>query len=132
MEDKKNISNEDIQKLIDRGEKASSIFDEVILLKNLFKIVGLNGIGCNFINNENQLIWKGERWFDTCYDFYDGFMMVKIDGKGYNFLKEDWTLLWKGNEWFEEYDIFQHGKAKVKLHGKLYQIDSYGSLIDID
>ena len=106
------------------------IYDYVGKFFNGFAPVKLEGKGCNFINPQGELLWKGDKWFDYVGFFDDGFAVVKIAGRGYNFINTQGELLWKRDIWFDGAWYFDDGFAAVKIEGKGWNfINTQGELL---
>ena len=76
-------------------------------------------------------MWKGNEWFDYCFDFNNGFAIVQLNGK-YNFINTRGELLWKGGKWFDYCYHFDNGFAKVELNGRVFMIDTKGQLHNLN
>ena len=95
-----------------------------------FSSVKIDGKGWNYLKPDGTLLWQGDKGFDCCFNFKNGFAIVKIDGKGWNYLKPDGTLLWHGEKWFDECNPFFNELAKVNINGRWSTINKKGELIE--
>ena len=114
---------DEVQALLDSGQKPENIFDYVYDFKEGFAIIQLNG-KWNFISQEGKII--SNTWFDYVFDFSDGFAVVVLNRK-YNFINIDGKLL--NDTWFDEIPVFKDGFARVKLNRKYNFINQEGNLL---
>lgn len=118
-----------IQKRLKKGENPEYIFDTVWGFYNGFAEVEL-GDKHNLINEQGELVWKGDIWFDYIGDFYEGLAKVRMVRKGYNFINEQGKLLWKGDKWFDGVGIFSNGFGKVYIKDRGWNfINHQGELL---
>jgi hypothetical protein len=108
-----------IEERLKKGEDPEYIFDHVWRYDNGFTEVELRG-KYNLINEQGELLWKEDKWFDYIGDFYEGFARVKIEGQGYNFINEKGELLWSEYKWFDGVGFFSEGFAKVYREDRGY------------
>jgi len=121
----KNVNFENVQELLDRGNKPKEVFDYVEAdFSDGYALVELNG-KWNFINKNGNLL--SDEWFDNVGDFYEGFAWVKLNDK-YNFIDVKGKLL-SPNQWFDDCWNFNDGFAYVKLNGKCNFIDENGKIL---
>ena len=66
------------------GKEPYFIYDYVGKFYEGFAIVRLDGKGYNFINEQGELLWNKDKWFDRVWNFKNGFAKVKLEGDWYN------------------------------------------------
>ena len=100
------------------GKELYFIYDWVGGFSDGFASVKLEGKGWNFINEQGELLWKGDKWLDDVWAFYEKFAKVGIKGKGYNLIDINGELVWKKDKWFDDTSFFFNGFAQVYIEGK--------------
>ena len=101
-------------------------FDKIWNFNEGFAVVKLNNKQ-SFINENGDLICRGNLWFDGVRAFNNGFATVRLNGK-YSFINTKGELIGDGNLWFDWADRFNEGLAKVELNGKYSVINTKGEL----
>ena len=101
-------------------------FDDIWNFNEGFAVVKLNNKQ-SFINENGDLICRGNLWFDGVRAFNNGFATVRLNGK-YSFINTKGELIGDGNLWFDWADRFNEGLAKVELNGKYSVINTKGEL----
>lgn len=120
------IPLDEVQELLDSGEKPEEIFDGVYNFYEDFAVVELNGKS-NFINREGKIL-SPNQWFDHAGDFSEEFCIVELNGKR-NFINTKGKIL-SPNQWFDHVGNFSDGIALVKLNGKWHLINTKGVLFN--
>ena len=100
------------------GKEPYILYDYVGIFYEGFAIVKIEGRGYNFINEQGELLWKEDIWFDMSDNFSEGFARVHIGGRGWNFINPQGELLYKGYIWVDFVNNFHEGFAEVKIEGK--------------
>ena len=114
---------DEVQELLDNGEKPEEIFNYCGDFCEGFAVVQLNG-KYNYINANNQLI--SDTWFDYCGYFRKGFACVELYGK-YNLINTNGQLL--SDTWFDGCNNFNNGFAIIVLNNKCNFINTNGQLL---
>ena len=114
---------DEVQELLDNGEKPENIFGYCDDFYDGIACVGLNGKE-NFINTDGQII--SDTWFDECGNSINGFAIVELNGKA-NLINTDGQLI--SDTWFDDCYNFYNGAACVILNKKCNFINTNGQLI---
>ena len=85
----KNVNFENVQELLDRGNKPEEVFDYVGEIYEGFACVQLKG-KWNYIDLYGKIAFPNQ-WFDDGYKFKEGFACVKLNKK-YNFIDKNGIL----------------------------------------
>ena len=99
------------------GKEPYILYDYVSYFYEGFASVKIEG-KYNFIDEQGELLWKEDKWFDMVDNFSNGFARVEIDGRGWNFINPQGELLYKGYKWVDFVNNFHEGFAEVKIEGK--------------
>jgi hypothetical protein len=112
------------------GKEPYFIYDKVGKFSDGFVGVYKKGRGYNFINEQGELLWDKDEWFDLTWSFSEGFALFEIEGRGYNFINTNGELLWDKDKWFDFVGDFYNGPARVLLEGKGWNfINTQGELL---
>ncbi len=118
-----------IKKRLKNGENPENIFDMVGYFSGGFAWVEIDD-KYNLINEQGELIWKGDKWFDDIDTFYKGFAIVNRGDRGWNFINTNGELLWNEDNWFDKVENFENGFARVNKEGKGWNwINTNGELL---
>ena len=117
------VQFDEVQELLDNGEKPENIFDDVYDFDEGFAIVELND-KYNFIDRDNKLL--SNQWFDDVHYFKQGLARVVLNNK-YNLININDKLL--SNQWFDDVHYFREGFAIVELNDKYNFINTECKLI---
>ena len=119
------VSFDEVQELLDKGEKPEDVFEKVYPFCEGFARVKLNG-KWNFIDEDCTILSK--TWFDNAGDFQESFAKVYLNDQ-VNFIDTKGNIISK--TWVDYAFPFKEGFAEVELNGKYnYYIDTEGRLYD--
>ena len=111
------------------GKEPYFIYDKVGEFHNGLAAVELE-CKCNFINEQGELLWKEDVWFDYVYNFSNGFARVYIEGQGWNFINTKCELLWSEYKNYDCLGDFHKGFARIKIEDKGWNfINANGELL---
>ena len=119
-----------IQIELKNGANPQNLFDEVDNFSEGYAVVYIEGIGCNFINTEGELL-SPDQWFEFVSHFENGFAVVELNSK-YNFINTEGKIL-RDDLWFKDVFNFNKGYAEViDTEDNEYEIDTNGILYDMN
>ena len=69
-------------------------------------MVRIDGEGWNFLKKcDGTLLWNGEKWFDECFDFQNGFARIKYNG--------EWCYLTQSGDLISTKQYFQQIEQRL-------------------